>query len=174
MLQERVSYSEYRTGVADGTLKLGIMNQSAFYKLLLKPYHTIIEGIFTMLNIFLIIAIPILCFVFHNWSLLFGFAGCLIAWLLHLICISGHKSATRIKTTKIVFGLLIIISVAIIYKLGIMSLASFVLVCGVLQFLFFYFTGNYLMEKAIARLATNEDDYHVALNNGIIKTFRRF
>ena len=174
MLEERVSHNEYKAGVAEGTLRLGIMNQSAFYKLLLKPYHTIIEVIFTILNILLIIAIPILCFVLHNWSLLFGFVGCLIGWLLHLFCISAQKSSTRIKRTKIVFVLLIIISVAIIYKFGMISLASFVLACGLFQFLSFYFTGNFLMEKAITRLVTNEDDYYFALNNGIIKTFSIF
>jgi len=174
MLEEKVSHNEYKTGIADGSLRLSIINQSAFYKLLLKPHHTIIESIFSILNILLLIAIPILCFVLHNWLLLFGFAGCVIGWLLHLICISSQKSAIRINRTKIVFGLLIIISVAIIYKFGEMSLASFVLVCGLLQFLFFYFTGNYVMEKAITRLSTNEDDYHVALNNDIIKIFRIF
>ena len=174
MLEERVSHSEYTSGVADGTIKLGIMNQSEFYKLLLKPYQKIIETIFTILNILSIVAIPILCLLLHNWSLLFGFAGCLIGWVLHLFCISAQKFATRINRTKTTFTALIIASAAIIYNFGLMSLISFVLAYVLIQFLFFYFTGNFLMEKAITRLVTNKDDYYSALNNGIIKTFRTF
>ena len=86
----------------------------------------------------------------------------------------AHKSATRIKRTKIIFAILIVASAAIIYNFGIISLASFVLARVLLQFLFFYFTGNVLMEKAITRLITKEDEYYFALNSGIIKTFRTF
>src|SRR5439155_17090831 len=110
--------------------------------------------------------------VFHNWSLLFGFAGFFIGWILHLICIGAQKSGARIKRSKISFIILIIVSAIIIYNFGIISLASFVLACVVCEFIIFYFTGNLLMEMAIRNLANNEDNYYFALNNGIIKTFR--
>lgn len=171
MLEERISHEEYKAGVASGTIRLGIMNQSEFWKLSFKPSLIIIEGILNILNILLIIAIPVLSFIFHNWSLLFGFVGCLLGWILHLICISAHKSDTRIKKTKIIFLLLVIASAITIYNFGIISLASFILACTVCEFFFFYYTGNFLMEMAIRNLVKNEDDYYSALNNGIIKTF---
>lgn len=174
MLEERVSHDDYKTGAANGTIMLGIMDQSKFWKLFFKPYLLFIEGIFTIVNILLIIAIPVLCLVFHNWSLLFGFVGCLIGWILHLICISARKSNTRITRTRILFILLVIASALIIYRFGIISLASFILACSLLEFIIFYFTGNLLMEMAIKSLVKNEESYYFALNNGIIKTFRRF
>ena len=148
MLEERVSHKDYKAGVASGTIRLGIMNQSEFWKSSFKPYLIVIEGILTIMNILLIIAIPVLSFIFHNWSSLLGFVGCLTGWILHLICIGAHKSETRIKRTKIIFFLLIIVSATIIYNFGITSLASFVLACTICEFFIFYFTGNFLMEKA--------------------------
>ena len=174
MQEERVSHDDYKAGVKNGTIRIGIMDRSEFRKLLLKRHLNIIEGILMVLNILLNIAIPFLCFVFHNWSLLFGFAGCFIGWILHLICISPQKSGTRIKRSKITFIILIIAGVIVIYNFGIISLASFVLACTLCEFIIFYFTGNLLMEMAIRNLAKNENDYYFALNNGIIKTFRTY
>ena len=78
MLEERVSHEDYKAGVEIGTIRLGIMNQSEFWKSSFKPYLIVIEGILNILNILLIIAIPVLSFIFHNWYLLFGFVGCLL------------------------------------------------------------------------------------------------
>lgn len=172
MLEEKISHGDYKVGVENGTIRIGIINQSLFWKLLLKPYLLVIDIILTTVNILLIIVIPVLSFIFHNWSLLFGFAGCLIGWAIHVICISAHKSSTRIKRSKITFIILIIASAIIIYNFGIISLTSFVLACTLCEFIIFYFTGNFLMEMAIRNLVKNEDDYYSALNNGIIKTFR--
>jgi hypothetical protein len=168
---KNLSHDNYKIGVDEGTIKISIINQSKFRKLLLKPYFIVIEGILFALNAALIIAIAVLPFIFHDWSLLLGFVGCLMGWILRAICISSNKSAIRVKRSKIAFIVLGILIPIIIYYFGILSMVSFVFACTLCEFIILYFTGNLLMEIAISNLAKNRDDYYYAVNNGIIETF---
>ena len=172
MEEERFSHEDYNTGVANGSIRLGIINQPEFWRSSFKPYLILIDQVLTIINILLLISIPVLSYIFHDWTLLFGFLGCFIGWVLHLICIGAAKSDTRIKRTKIIFLILIIGSAILIYNFGIVSLASFVLAFTICEFAIFYFSGNLLMEMAIRNLGKNKDAYYSAVNNGIIKTFR--
>lgn len=170
--EKNLSHEDFKSGIAQGTIRFNIVDQAEFSKLVYQPYINFIGIIFGFLDVALIIIIPVLCLIFNKWILLLGFVGCIFGYVVHRICISPHTTKSRIRRSILSIISFTLLTTAMIHYLGMLNPISIIFACALYEFLSFNINATLVAELAINNLVKNADTYHYSIENNLIKIFR--
>ncbi len=174
--QEFVSLSE------KGKIGLKLVEKYEIMNLLFKKNTYYIIGI--ILNIFFIlnlISILVLSII-YNFSLLWGYLGIVIGFVINIISISSPIMNTRFKRSIITIILYVFILIYVFFKTNVnlnqynidneeFNVYSYVIICSFIQFLNNNLTSFFSIEVVLMKLFKNKKLYEICRDRDYIELF---
>lgn len=168
--EKNIRYDEFVVGIANKTMSFEITDLVKFSKVFFDIFFIWVTRILLLFVYAPFIAIPTICFIFHNWFLLFGFVGYFIGNNIHGI---NARTSTPIKNAIVLILLLLFILSILIHWLGILHPFVFIFVCTLYTFFFAELSNNLYDEVAKQSLIKDPVLYSYAVEQKIVKVVKK-
>jgi hypothetical protein len=165
---KNIPYEDFVIGVAQGTMRFEVAQKRKFAKLYYDPFVVVLMRVLTVLLIAPFIAIPVLCYMFDKWILLFGYLGIILFDRIHLIASGTTNPMKQFVSATCSFAFAATLA---IFAFGILSPIVFTFSCGTYYFFILALSNTVYDEIAKKNLIKNADKYYFASENNIIQTF---